>query len=168
MTDVFQNLAQKLNEMPNGFPATESGVELKILQKIFEPHEARMALNIRPVPETAASIAERLGEPLAEMTASLDNMASKGQIACFKLAGQKMYIFVPFLIGIYELQLNRIDKELAELFEEYEPMLTKTIGGYEPAYTRVVPINSKISADLQINRYEDIHQLIDGAKSFRL
>ena len=101
-----------------------------------------MALKIRPVPESAASIAERLSEPLSEMKEFLDNMASKGQIACFNMAGQKMYIFVPFLIGIYELQLNRIDKELAELFEEYEPMLTRTIGGYEPAYTRVVPISS--------------------------
>jgi len=168
MTDVYQDLAKKLDEMPNGFPATESGVELKILQKIFKPHEAEMALKIKSTPETAISIAERLGEPIAEMKEFLDNMASKGQIACFNMSGQKMYIFVPFLIGIYELQLNRFDKELAELFEEYEPTLTRTVGGYEPAYTRVVPINSKISADLQINRYEDIRQLIDAAKSFRL
>ena len=168
MSDVYQNLANKLNEMPNGFPATKSGVELKILQKIFEPNEAAMALKIKPAPETAASIAERLREPLTEIKEFLDNMASKGQIACFKMSGQKMYMFVPFLIGIYESQLNRIDKELAELFEEYEPMLTKTIGGYEPAYTRVVPISSKISAELQINRYEDIRQLIDVAKSFML
>ena len=56
MTDVYQNLAQKLDEMPNGFPTTKGGVELKILQKIFEPHEAEMALKIRPVPESAASI----------------------------------------------------------------------------------------------------------------
>jgi Pyruvate/2-oxoacid:ferredoxin oxidoreductase delta subunit len=168
MTEVYQNLAHKLNEMPNGFPATKSGVELKILQKIFEPKEAEMALKIKPAPETAEYIAKRLGEPLAEIKEFLDDMASKGQIACFNMSGQKMYMFVPFLIGIYELQLNRFDKELAELFEEYEPMLTKTVGGYEPAYTRVVPINSKINADLQINRYEDIRQLIDTAKSFRL
>ena len=168
MMDVYQNLAHKLNEMPNGFPATKSGVELKILQKIFEPHEAEMALKIRTVPETAASIADRLGKPLAEMEITLDNMASKGQIACFKMSGQKMYIFIPFVVGIYEFQLKRIDKELAKLFEEYEPMLLKAVGGYKPAYTRVVPINSKISADLQINRYEDIRQLIDAANSFML
>ena len=47
------------------------------------------------------------------------------------------------LIGIYELQLNRIDKELAELFEEYEPTLMNSVGGYKPAYTRVVPMNSR-------------------------
>jgi NAD-dependent dihydropyrimidine dehydrogenase PreA subunit len=168
MTDVYQDLAKKLDEMPNGFPATKSGVELKILQKIFVPHEAEMAMKIRPAPETASSIAERLDKPLTEMKAILDNMASKGQIACFNMSGHRMYMFVPFVIGIYELQQNRIDKELAELFEEYEPTLTNTIGGYKPAYTRVVPINSKISADLQINRYEDLRHLIDAAKSFRL
>ncbi len=88
--DVYQNLAHKLNEMPNGFSATKSGVELKILQKFFEPNEAAMALKIRPTPETAASIAERLGEPLTETKEFLDNMASKGQIACSNMSGQKM------------------------------------------------------------------------------
>ena len=35
MTDVYEQLAKKLDKIPNGFPATESGVELKILRKIF-------------------------------------------------------------------------------------------------------------------------------------
>ncbi len=52
MIDVYQNLAHSLDEMPNGFPATESGVELKIVQKIFKPHEAEMALKIKSAPET--------------------------------------------------------------------------------------------------------------------
>ena len=49
--------------MPNGFPATESGVELKLLERIFTPEEAEIALKIRPIPETVESIAERLGTP---------------------------------------------------------------------------------------------------------
>jgi len=35
MTDVYKQLAKKLDKIPNGFPATESGVELKILRKIL-------------------------------------------------------------------------------------------------------------------------------------
>jgi hypothetical protein len=31
MTDVYQRLAKKLDELPNGYPATEGGVEIKIL-----------------------------------------------------------------------------------------------------------------------------------------
>jgi hypothetical protein len=33
MIDSYKKLAEKLNRMPNGFPATESGVEIRILKK---------------------------------------------------------------------------------------------------------------------------------------
>ena len=56
MKDVYKDLAQKLDGLPQGYPATESGVELKILQKIYSPEEAEMALKIRPIPETAEVI----------------------------------------------------------------------------------------------------------------
>ena len=67
MVNVYTRLAKKLDELPNGFPATESGVELKLLKKIFEPEEAEMALKIKPIPETAETIAKRLEKPLDEM-----------------------------------------------------------------------------------------------------
>ena len=35
MEEVYRVLAKKLDGMPNGYPATENGVELKILKKIF-------------------------------------------------------------------------------------------------------------------------------------
>jgi len=61
MSDVYKRLAKRLDELPNGFPETEEGVELKILQEIFTPGEAEMALKLRPVPETVEQIAERIG-----------------------------------------------------------------------------------------------------------
>jgi len=39
MADVYTDLAKKMDELPQGFPATESGLELKILRKIFTPEE---------------------------------------------------------------------------------------------------------------------------------
>ena len=30
MDEVYKRLAERLDELPNGYPATESGVELKI------------------------------------------------------------------------------------------------------------------------------------------
>jgi electron transport complex protein RnfB len=41
--DVYRRLAERLDAIPNGFPATESGVELKLLAKIFAPEEAALA-----------------------------------------------------------------------------------------------------------------------------
>jgi hypothetical protein len=39
----YQQLAQRLNALPEGFPATESGVELRLLAKLFSPEEAALA-----------------------------------------------------------------------------------------------------------------------------
>lgn len=165
MTDVYRRLAKKLDEMPNGFPATESGVELKILRKIFSPQEADLALDLSPTPGRAETIARRLGKPADEAKSMLDKMAEKGQLGRFMAGGQYIYMLFPFLPGIYEFQKDRIDKELADLFEEYLPVLSKTFGGYKPAATRVVPINAQIRAELQIHRYEDIRRLVEEAKS---
>lgn len=167
--DVYQRLAQKLDQLPEGFPATESGVELKILRAIFEPAEAEMALYMSPQPETAAAMAQRLGRPLMEVQAALDNMARKGQIVSFKMAGQQMYRAAPFVVGIYEFQRReRLTKELAELVEEYMPSLSQKVGGFGPHLTRVIPVKAPLKADLNILPRDDIRQIITKAKSFRV
>jgi Pyruvate/2-oxoacid:ferredoxin oxidoreductase delta subunit len=168
MADVYKRLAKKLDELPNGYPETESGIELKILQKIFSPEEAEMALQIKPIPETVEVIAERLGKPVPDMQAILDDMAKKGQIGAFKMFDQQLFMFFPFAIGIYEFQLNRMDKDLAHMVEEYAPNLAKSLGGAAPALTRVVPVSTEIKADLLVHRYEDVRRLIGEAKSYQL
>ncbi|RJX28382.1 MAG: 4Fe-4S dicluster domain-containing protein [Desulfarculus sp.] len=167
--DVYQRLAQKLDQLPEGFPATGSGVELRILRQIFEPAEAEMALQMSPLPETAEAIAERLGRPVPEMRATLEDMARKGQIASFKMGGQQMYRMAPFVVGIYEFQRReRLTKELAELVEEYMPSLSQKVGGFGPHLTRVIPVNAPLKADLNILPRDDIRQIIAKAKSFRV
>ena len=37
MTDVYKNLAKHLDNLPTGYPSTESGVELRILKRLLPP-----------------------------------------------------------------------------------------------------------------------------------
>jgi hypothetical protein len=57
---LYRRLQQHLDRMPVGFPATESGVEIRILQRLFTPEEAEIALELSAIPETAAIIYKRL------------------------------------------------------------------------------------------------------------
>ena len=41
--EAYRKLAQKLDSLPNRYPATESGVEILLLEKIFTPQEAVLA-----------------------------------------------------------------------------------------------------------------------------
>ena len=166
--DVYERLAKRLNSLPNGFPPTASGVELRILRAIFSPEDAATALRVKPIPESAAAIARRLKRPVAEMRAVLDGMAERGQIASFRLNGAHVYAFVPFVVGIYEFQLERLTKELADLFEEYAPTLLRALGGSAPALARVVPVNTRIEAHAQILPHENLQRMLDKARSFRV
>jgi len=96
MSNVYKRLAKKLDEMPQGFPATESGIELNILRKVFSSEDAEMALNLRPMPETAKAIAERLGTSVETMRNTLDEMAKKGQIVSVTRQGDQTMHLVLF------------------------------------------------------------------------
>ena len=166
MADVYQKLAKKLDGLPQGYPSTESGVELKILRKIFSPEDAQMAVRLRPIPETAGRAAKRLGMGEEELRSTLDGMVSRGQIVALKANGSRKYALAPFVVGIFEFQVSRMDRELAELCEAYWPHFAVALGEKAPAIARVVPVNRHIDAQATVLAYEDTRKMIEGARSF--
>jgi electron transport complex protein RnfB len=117
--DVYRKLAQRLDAIPNGFPVTDSGVELRLLAKIFTPEEAALAAAMHLHREPAAAIAARAGVDPREAYVTLKAMSRKGQIRAGRKEGQLAFGLLPFVVGIYEEQLPRLDEELARLFEQY-------------------------------------------------
>ncbi len=168
MTEVYTRLAQRLDSMPNGFPSTESGVELKILQKIFTPEEAETALKLQPTGETAEALSERLCISAQETQSMLDAMVKKGQLFSFKLFDQQWYVLPPFVPGILEFQLDRLDKELAELIDCYRPTLLRSLGTTEPPLFRVLPVHTAIDAGLHVYPYENIRLMMEEATAFNV
>jgi len=51
MADVYERLRERLDMFPQGFPKTEGGVELEVLQHLFTPEEAEIMLHLGPRPE---------------------------------------------------------------------------------------------------------------------
>ncbi|MCU0293429.1 MAG: 4Fe-4S binding protein [Thermoanaerobaculaceae bacterium] len=168
MNDVYARLASKLDNLPNGFPPAPSGVEQRILRKLFTPEDAAWALQLKAFPETAGAVARRLGRPLHEVQARLDDLAGRGLIAAMRLEGALCYAVVPFVIGIYEFQLGRLDRELAEMVEEYLPTLMKAVGDPRPALARVIPVGTRIEARTHVLPHDDLRAAIDRAQVFRL
>ena len=50
--ELYRALQRHLDRMPVPYPATESGVEIRILRRLFTPDEARLALSLSGIPET--------------------------------------------------------------------------------------------------------------------
>ena len=61
----YKRLAECLDALPNGFPPTQSGVELRLLAKIFTPEEATLAAQLHAMPETLDELAARLATDAA-------------------------------------------------------------------------------------------------------
>jgi Pyruvate/2-oxoacid:ferredoxin oxidoreductase delta subunit len=165
--DIYRKLARRLDAIPNGFSATESGVELRLLAKIFTPQEAALASVMRLTREPAVVIAARASVDPGVAYDTLKGMARKGLIRFTKGEGQLLFGLMPFVVGFFEEQLPRMDAELATLFEQY---LHETQGGSivrdAPAVHRVIPVGEAIPVDLEIFPYERATELLEGAKSW--
>ncbi len=166
-TDVYERLAERLSNTPNGFPRSERGTELKLLAKMFAPEEAALAAVMHLYREDAADIATRAGVDAKTAYATLKAMARKGLIHAGK--GEKGLSFglLPFAVGFYEESLPYLDEEMARLFETLmqetrgEGLLTPG-----PALQRVIPVEQSVDADIELLPYERASELLEGAQSF--
>jgi len=165
--EIYRQLAQHLNEIPNGFPPTESGIELKLLAKIFTPEEAALAAVMRLTYEPAVDIAARAGVELGPARRLLKQMVRKGQILVYKKDKQLVFRLMPFAVGFYEEQLPRMDEELARLVEQYFQE-TQGVGliGEAPPIHRVIPVAEAIPFDLELFTHERATELIENAKAW--
>lgn len=165
--EIYRKLAQRLDALPNGFPATESGVELKMLARIFTLEEATIAAEMRLTREPASDIAARLGMDPKVAYRMLKQMSRKALIHAGRGEGELVFGLMPFVVGFYEELLPRLDAEVAGLFEAY---IEESRGGPVvlpgPALHRVIPVEQAISVEVEIYPYERASELLEGAKSW--
>ncbi len=166
MSDIYSKLARVLDELPNGFPATESGVEIKILKKIFTPEQAELYCDLTLKFETAEQIADRTGRPLEGLGRKLMSMALGGQLMTVKPGPARLFRMLPWVFGIYEYQLSRMDKELAELTEEYWNCFGKEFFSKEPQMMRTLPVEVTIPFSQEALSYERVSSIIKNGRSF--
>ena len=164
--EVYRRLAQKLDALPNRFPPTSSGVELKILCRLFAPEEAALACELRLEPESAASVAARLGADPQQTRASLKRMLAKGLIDIKKGEGEFAYALKPFVVGFYEGQLPRLDVEMATMFEDYFRETKGAILREAPALHRIIPVDKAIPLEVEIHPLQSATEILNNAQAW--
>jgi len=168
MKDIYEQLADALDRLPNGFPRTPSNVELRLLQKIFSPEEAALAAQLRGEMEPLDALATRFGLSVEEARTRLLQMVRRGLVWFEKQGSQLRFRLAPFVVGIYEAQLENMDHELAHLTEEY--MMAGGAAGImtpQPALHRVVPAQSAVKSEW-ILPYDDVRAILMTSKTFRV
>jgi Na+-translocating ferredoxin:NAD+ oxidoreductase subunit B len=163
---IYTRLASLLDSLPNRFPSTRSGVEVRLLQKLFSPDEAALACAMTAIGEPAAAIALRAGMEAKDGRDNLKRMAAKGLIHVRRGEGEFTFSLKPFIVGFYESQLPRMDTELAALVEEYFNETKGAVLRGAPAHHRVIPVEQAIPFQIEIQPYERASELLEKALSW--
>jgi electron transport complex protein RnfB len=162
MTDVYLKLRQRLDDLASGFPATESGVELKLLEKLFTGDEAELFVKLSPLPEKPEDVAKRLDRDPEETAALLEGMAQKGLVFRLRKGGTAKYSAVPFVPGIFDFQIKLMDRLFArDMTAYFDEELSRTIMGHDTPFMRAVPIKRELVVQWPVAPYEDAVDIIN-------
>jgi Na+-translocating ferredoxin:NAD+ oxidoreductase subunit B len=154
-SDVYERLAAHLDELPGGFARTESGVELRILRRLFVPDEAEIAVHLTVIPEEARVVARRARVPVPQAAAHLDAMDRKGLVLCTRdTHGPPRYMAMQFVVGFWEAQVNRLSRELVEDVLEYEPAVIQPEHWRKAPQMRTIPVRKSIHVTNEVMPYE--------------
>lgn len=167
MTETpYQRLAHRLDELPNGFPPAPDGTELRLLAYLYTPEEAELAASLRLTLETPEQVAARLGRDAQEVRARLKSMARQGLITAGRTEGGLGYGLLPFVVGIYEMQVARLDAEMARMFEDYYHQTFGAVLAVEPAVHRVIPVGQSLQVGAEIQPYENAAEIVRSAQAW--
>jgi Na+-translocating ferredoxin:NAD+ oxidoreductase subunit B len=166
MSDVYEKLRQKLDDLSVGYPATPNKVEIKILKRLFKEEHAELFLHMLPILEEPAIIAERAGKDTEYVESLIEEMAKKGLVFRKRDKDRVRYSAPPFVIGIFEYQVNQMDKEMASDLEEYhDKAVMKIVQAFKTPLMRTIPVNKELVVKWPIAPYEDVLQIFDSQKT---
>jgi ferredoxin len=167
MNNNYEKLANELDRIPNGFPRTKSGVELRLLAKLFTSDDAALATTLRMEPKSLTEIAVENKLEEAEAKSKLIGMVKRGLIDIKREEGVGfVFHLIPFVVGFYERQNAKIDKEFAELFEQYYHEAFNQTMLSHPSVHRIIPLEKAIPVDIDVMPYEKASTYLDQAQSW--
>jgi Na+-translocating ferredoxin:NAD+ oxidoreductase subunit B len=164
--NVYEKLADVLDTLPSGFPRTQTGDEIKLLEKVFTPEEAELFCKLRLSFETADEIHKRTGMPIEGMEDLLTRMWAKGHLRGKDTGKEKKFKMAPWIIGIYEYQVHTMDQEFTRLNRKFAPKFAQQYFSKSPHVTQVVPIEQAIEPGGEVMPYESVSSIIKNGRSF--
>ena len=159
---IYHRLREQMDQYAVGFPNTESGVEFKILEKLFTEEDAEIYLDLSMILETSDDFSARTNRSPEETAVKLESMAKRGLLFRHVKNDKKRYSATPFIIGSYEFQLGHMDKELAGLTNTYmEEGFLESVGNNIPPL-RTIPVGKSVDIVNRVAAYEDAKTIVNG------
>ena len=164
---IYQKLAEHLDRLPGGFAPSDTGADLRLLQRLFMPEEAELATCLTLDLEEAQAIAGKAGLPLVETERRLNEMSDKGLIFSVQPEnGPTLYQAAPWVIGIYEFQVNRMSEGFLQDLADYSSTRKPRPQPQTIPQMRTIPIGQSIEPPLEALPYEQVEELVRAHDKF--
>ncbi|MFX0004240.1 MAG: ATP-binding protein [Candidatus Hodarchaeota archaeon] len=171
---IYNELRRKIDEsMPVGFPASEDAKEIRLLEMLFTPEEAKIAMNLGSIAEPLKRIHRRVNRSgisisLEELEEILDGLAEKGAISGGPLffdreKNLKMYSLAQWAVGIFEYQVNRLTKEFAQLAYDYtlETFYKEFHRKDTPSQMHTIPVEKSLIPEYHVGTYDNVRDIVN-------
>jgi Pyruvate/2-oxoacid:ferredoxin oxidoreductase delta subunit len=164
----YIRLQRHLDRQPIGFPATRSGVEIRLLKHIFTPREAAIACCLSYRFEPLGTVFARAGREVAspeELEAILGRIEAKGGIESRTRDGEKHYRNAPFVVGFYEFQVGRLTPGFVRDFNAYTSTLKFGVEflSTELPQMRTIPVSRSLQPRHRVSTYDEAAALLEAA-----
>lgn len=170
---IYRELQKKIHEnTPVGYPAAEDGTDIKILKLLLSSEEAKISAQLGGRPEPLDDIHKRISETgisisLKELEEVLDKLVGKGVIIGGPQAydwekGLKRYCLMHWAVGIFEAQLGKMTKEIAEMANKYnrETYYKEFHRKDRPPQIQTIPIEKSLTPEHHASSYDNIRDII--------
>jgi electron transport complex protein RnfB len=165
--EPYHRLAEHLDRLPGGFSPSKTGAHIRLLKRLFTPEEAELATRLTLKQEDAETIAEKaLLSPL-KTEKLLDEMVMKGLIYSVQPPeGPTLYQAAPWVIGIYEFQVNNLNEDLLGALNDYWDTNEPRDGSWRLNQLRTIPVGQSIEPTLEVLPYEQVEELVEANDTF--
>lgn len=156
MENVYRRLQQKLHTMGLGFPATESGHELRYLPELFTEEEAEFAIKMPMGLRTAEEFAKEMELLEEDVAEQLEAMAAHNLVLRVREGDTKKYYLLPVIHGFLEFNLDRFNPTIARFFSKHyvEGMGDRFFGNDHPIF-RILPVRKDLVVKDEILEIDD-------------
>jgi H+/Na+-translocating ferredoxin:NAD+ oxidoreductase subunit B len=164
--EIYRKLRDKLSAAPSGVPPGDRFLE--ILETLFNPKEAELALVIPFMPASLSEIAAASRIEKARVERLLMKMADKGVVYAFDHKGETKYLLFSFeTIYNYPIKYRSSDidqTKLRSLWKEYFAEGWDRAPGTYVIPGRVLPVQENLSAESAALPYDIVYKYIDEAR----
>jgi electron transport complex protein RnfB len=165
---LYVDLQQHLDKQAVGFPATKSGVELRLLRELFTPEQAVLALQLSVEPRSAREVCDAVKETgfsLEKVANLLKEMTENGAIGQREIDNTDYYFTLPLLVGIVELHAGRATPRFiadfnAYMFEAFGRAFVST----RVSQMRTIPVEKSIDVEHRVTTYDHIKDIIENTE----